>query len=255
MELISLASGSSGNCFYIENKNQAILIDAGISAKQITHKLMLKNKSPENIRGIFITHEHSDHTKGADVFARKYKIPIYATKKTISSSFLCSNSFLLNTISPKETIFCAGLSIEPLSKSHSAADPIFFNIYTNKKLSIITDLGYVCKNVVSAISDSDAICLESNHDVRMLNTGPYPYYLKKWILSDLGHLSNTQAALALLQFAPSKLKTILLSHLSETNNTPNLAFNTISSILKERTDLKPEIFVLPRHEISQTFSI
>ncbi|MFH1500803.1 MAG: MBL fold metallo-hydrolase [archaeon] len=245
MILSALASGSSGNCFYIENKDTAILIDAGISSKQICLRLESLKKSPEKIKGVFLTHEHSDHIRGADVFARQFNVPIYATRKTAEKSFLCSDTSLINFIKNNETIKLGGMDVTAFPKSHLGEDPVSYSVTNDKKISIITDAGYPCKNIIENISDSDFLCVESNHDVSMLDNGPYPYFLKKWIKSDKGHLSNLQAALCILEHAPSRLNNILLSHLSQVNNTPAFALGTFK-VLKERKDLAPRIFVSGR---------
>lgn len=244
MEISALASGSSGNCFFIGNdKKSGILIDAGISAKQISERLAIIGKNPEDIKGVFITHEHVDHIRGADVFARQFNIPIYATKKTITHSKICSDESFLNSIKNNETLKIAGLQIEANSKSHKAADPIFFNVCLNKRVSVITDLGYCCKNVARDVSVSDAIFFESNHDIKMLEEGPYPYFLKKWVRGDEGHLSNTQAGVCILEHGSKKLKNIILSHISRTNNTSELALATFRSLMKERKDCQVKVSV------------
>ena len=256
MEIASLASGSSGNCFFVSQNNQAILVDAGISSKKIHESLSQINQDPQAIKGVFITHEHSDHIKGVDVFARKYHVPIFATKKTIQNSFICSDESLINEIKNNESFLFAGFLVQAFSKSHKAADPVSFSISNKKKnLSIITDAGKACKNIASQIASSDFLCLESNHDPKMLQNGPYPYFLKQWIKSDTGHLSNLQASLAVLEHADKKLKHVLLSHLSESNNTPNLAFKTFKNIIKERSDLFPEVSISPRHLPTSLFKI
>ena len=156
MKVTALSSGSAGNCFYVENNKSAILIDAGINAKNINERLLSLKLNPEKIKAIFITHEHIDHVRGADVFARQLKIPIYATKGTIKNSFLCSNEKLINSIKKDEIIHIDGMKIESFPKSHKAAEPVSFSISNkDKKVSVITDLGYSCDNVNSAISSSN----------------------------------------------------------------------------------------------------
>ncbi len=243
MRVSVLSSGSSGNCFYIENDDSAVLIDVGISCRKISERLFDLGKNTEKIKGIFITHEHSDHIKGADVFARTFNIPIFATRETARNCFLCSNEKLVNEIKNNEIVDLHGIKIEAFSKSHKAVDPVSYNLFNGKKVSIITDVGYASKAVSENIEDSDCLCLESNHDIKMLENGPYPYFLKKWILSDIGHLSNNQAGLCVMEHAKSKLKNIILSHLSETNNTPELALKSLKNFIKERNDLKPRVFV------------
>jgi len=254
MEISALASGSSGNCFYVGDGKNSVLIDAGISCKQIVERLGMINKSPENINAIFITHEHTDHIRGADVFARTFSVPIFATKKTSQSGFLCSDGEKVNKIKNNETVKIGNLNVETFSKSHNASDPVFFKIEAKKKVSVITDLGYPCQNVKDAISDSDFICLESNHDINMLEQGPYPYFLKKWIKSDSGHLSNLQSSICVLEYARKKLKNIMLSHLSEINNTPKIALSSFK-ILRERYDLDTKISLSTREKPTHLIKI
>ncbi len=241
MEVSALSSGSSGNCFYVQNNEGALLVDAGISAKQVISRLGAIGKSSGKVKGILITHEHADHIRGADVLARQLNIPIFATKKTIQESFLCSNPELITPIKNDEILKIAGMEVRAFSKSHKAADPVSFSMRNGKTLSIITDAGFACENIASAVADSDFLCIESNHDEKMVADGPYPYFLKRWITGDTGHLSNKQSALCVLEHASSKLNHIMLSHLSETNNTPELAVKTFKSLIKERSDLSLKI--------------
>lgn len=255
MNICALGSGSSGNSYYIENNKKAILIDAGFSAKQITEKLDSIGKSAKNIKGIFITHEHIDHVRGVDVFARQLNIPIFATKSTSENCFLCSDEDLINPIKNDETISLAGLEIQAFAKSHDASDPVSYSISNGKKISIITDLGKISQDVIENISGSNFLCFESNHDEDMLSNGPYPYFLKARIRSDLGHLSNKKASLCILEHATKKLKTLVLSHLSQVNNTPQLALKTFKNILKERSDLNTRVCVSLRDKPTELFRV
>jgi phosphoribosyl 1,2-cyclic phosphodiesterase len=239
----------------VQNDKSAILVDAGLSAKQIISRIGAIGKSSGLVKGIFITHEHADHIRGADVLARYLNIPIFATKKTIQNSFLCSNPDLINPIKNNELLKLVGMEISAFSKSHKAADPISFSIRNGKTISIITDAGFACDNIISAVNQSDFLCFESNHDEKMLIDGPYPYFLKQWIKSDTGHLSNRQSALCVLEHANSKLNHVILSHLSQTNNTPGLAIKTFNSLIKERTDLKPKITHSDRNIPTKLFRI
>jgi len=248
MKISALASGSSGNCFYIENHHEkGILVDAGISAKQICERLNAIGRKPDNVAGIFVTHEHCDHVRGADVFARNFKIPIFATKKTAKESFLCSDFEFINNIKNDETLKIGGMKVCAFPKKHLAADPISYSIYEGKKkVSVITDLGTTSQAVEEAISFSNAVFLESNYDEEMLEQGPYPFPVKKWIKSDLGHLSNVQAGCCVLEHASPKLKNIILSHLSKTNNKPELALETFNGLIKERKNLAAKVIVSNR---------
>jgi phosphoribosyl 1,2-cyclic phosphodiesterase len=255
IEVSALASGSSGNCFYVSAAGKAILIDAGISTKRIIERLNSIGKSPESIKAIFITHEHIDHIRGADVFARQFNIPVFATKKVIDGSFICSNEKLIRPMKNNSSVKIAGMEVKSFTKSHDAVDPIgFFVSFKGKNVSIITDAGHVCDSVSKHISKSDFIFLESNHDEEMLFNGPYPYHLKKLISSDIGHLSNKQAALSVLEYASSKLKGVVLSHLSSTNNTPEIAIKTFENYMKERINA-PEIHVSLKDAPTELFKI
>ena len=159
------------------------------------------------VKGIFVTHEHSDHIKGINVFARRFHVPIFATKKTAESCCLCSDESLINFIKNNDSIEVGRMRIKSFSKSHKSADPVSYSINNDRKLSIITDVGFSCRNVIDNVSDSDFLCLESNYDDRMLENGPYPYFLKKWIKSNQGHLSNFQAGVCVLEHGTPKLKT------------------------------------------------
>jgi len=257
MKLCAIASGSSGNAFYIEDKKTGILIDAGLSMKQILKKMDEKLLNPGNLKGVFITHEHSDHIKGADVIARHLNIPIYATKKTISNSSLIFSKAKINEILCDDEISIGKMKITAFPKFHSAAEPVSYLVKgSNKKTAgIITDIGHSCKRVSEAISDSDFLFLESNHDVEMLEKGPYLPWHKKWILSNEGHLSNLQASLSVLAYAKQNLNGVVLSHLSKVNNTPALALKTFKNILKERSNFNPSLHVSVREVPTQVFEL
>jgi len=258
MEVCALASASSGNCFYIGKGNSGFLVDAGISCRRISESLDLIGRKPQNIKGIIITHEHSDHIRGVDVFSRHFNTPIFVSEKTAENSFICSDNSLINFFDKNEVLKLDGFEITPFLKSHKAAEPFLFSIYekTSKKtVSVITDAGFCCKNVNEVISESNFSFLESNHDVKMLEEGPYPWPVKKWIKSDIGHLSNNQASLGVLEHANPKLKHIVLSHLSRTNNVPELALKTFKNLLKERRDLSPKISLSSGDRPTELFSV
>ncbi len=252
MEICALASGSSGNCFFIENNRDSVLIDAGISAKQIEERILAIGKRPESVRGIFITHEHTDHIRGANVFSERFNIPIFATEKTIQNSPLgfCEN---IQFIENDETIGLGGVEVEAFSKNHKSADPVSYTISNGKRVSVITDIGSQNQNVASHVKDADFLFLESNYDELMLEQGKYPYFLKKWIASKEGHFSNSQAALCVLEHASEKLRGVVLSHLSENNNTPFHALDAFE-LLKERYDLGPGVWVSGR-DVSGVFRV
>jgi len=251
MEFCALASGSSGNCFYVKKGKNAVLIDCGISAKQVVERLSKIGEKPENIKGIFVTHEHTDHIRGIDVFASNYNVPIYATRGTLNNSFICRDDRLINHVKNKELIKLNGLMVEAFSKSHDAADPVSYSVEAGgKRISVITDIGFACKNVIDYVSCANSVILESNHDVNMLENGPYPAYLKQRIASEKGHISNYDAALLVLQHGSKKLKNVMLAHLSQNNNTPKVALKSFD-LLKERKDLKIDVHLSCREEPSE----
>lgn len=255
MRFAALSSGSCGNCFYVAEGESAVLIDAGISCKQVISGLNELGENPGKIKGIFLTHEHVDHIRGVDVLARTLQVPVYATKGTLKSEFICSQSDLLNSIKDDETIKIGKMEINAFSKSHDASQPVSFQIKNGKTISVITDIGHACKNVQEAVQDSDFLVMESNHDIKMLEQGPYPHFLKKRILGDKGHISNLHSSLCVLEYGASKLKNLMLAHLSETNNTNALALACFRNLLKERKDLNPELLLSKRNISSDLISV
>jgi phosphoribosyl 1,2-cyclic phosphodiesterase len=258
MKISALASGSSGNCFYVENENksQAVLVDCGIPCSQIEERLANIKRSPERIRAVFITHEHLDHIRGVDVFARKFQIPVFAPRKILHGRFLCSETGLLNGIRNDEILKIEGLEISAFPKSHNTIDPVSYGIvHDGKKLGIMTDIGYACKNVIENVSDSDFLCIESNYDEKMLEECSYPWPVKQWIKSDIGHLSNVQSAACVLEHGNRALKNVMLCHMSQHNNTPEKALELYSYFMKQRSDLSPKVSVSTREFATQLFRV
>lgn len=233
MRFVSIASGSSGNCIYAGTESTHVLIDAGISTKRIEKGLFEVGVKPAELSGICITHEHSDHVKGLGVLARKYEVPIYGTEGTLKEIRKMKSlgeypKELLNPILPDVDFAVGDLTVKPFHIDHDAADPVAYRIQSgNKSIAVATDLGHFNQYTIDHLLDLDAVLLESNHDIRMLETGPYPYYLKRRIMGDFGHLSNENAGRLLNCILNDKLKHILLGHLSQENNLPELAFETV----------------------------
>ncbi len=233
MRLVSIASGSSGNCIYIGTDNTHILVDVGISNKRIEQGLNEIGIKGSELDGVVITHEHSDHVKGLGVLARKYGIPIYGTKETWKEieTMKYLGEYPKELFSPilPDTEFSIGdMKIKPFRIDHDAANPVAYRISnTYKSVAVATDLGHFDQYIIEHLQGLDALLLESNHDVRMLETGPYPYYLKQRILSDYGHLSNDNAGKLLNYILHDKMKYILLGHLSKENNYEKLAYETV----------------------------
>lgn len=238
----AIASGSNGNCYFYEHEGEAFLVDIGISCRSLVQRMKDLSLKAERINAIFVTHEHSDHVRGIELFSRQFKVPVYITQKTLEACNFTVNDRLLNFIEPNKQFKLGNVVIHPFSKNHDAADPCSYMLSSGgahgTNVSFMTDIGSKCENVVKHIKQSDVAFLESNYDDHMLSNGPYPGFLKKRIGGDMGHFSNYQAALLALEHATPRLKHVFLSHLSANNNTPELAFRTFTSLLKERKDLK-----------------
>ncbi|CAM2870796.1 MBL fold metallo-hydrolase [Hathewaya histolytica] len=229
-----LYSGSSGNSIFVGSEKNKILIDVGLPGKNIDSALSTIGESPKDIKAIFITHEHSDHIKGAGVLSRKYNIPIYANEETWRCMYPKLGKLKEENIKilDNKYVEVGDLSIENYAIPHDAASPVGYAVYyKNKKVCIATDLGYFTEEVDAVIKDSDVVLLESNHDVEMLKFGPYPYSLKRRVLSNVGHLSNDACGEAIVKITNGKPKKIYLGHLSKTNNYPDLAYKTVENIL------------------------
>lgn len=238
MQFSVLASGSSGNAFYIETEEHSFLVDAGLSCKKIGQLMEGIGRDPAHLNGIFVTHEHSDHIKGLGVMARKYKLPVYANEKTwkamdgLVGEIDTEQKFIFDM----ETVKTFGsLDIESFGVSHDAADPMFYIFRSGgKKIALITDTGYVSDRMKGMIRDADAFIFESNHDTEMLRMGRYPWNVKRRILSDVGHVSNEDAALAMSEVIGDNTKRIYLSHLSRDNNMKDLARMSVTQTLATR---------------------
>jgi phosphoribosyl 1,2-cyclic phosphodiesterase len=254
--IASIASGSNGNCYYLENNDDAILVDAGISARQIVERMARLGLSVSKLRGVFISHEHSDHIRGLDAFTRRYAVPVFITSKTYSSYGKTIRGSALNFFAPGMQVKLGKICVNPFLKSHDAAEPCSFSVSSGSKtVAVMTDIGCKCASVTSHIKNADAVFLESNYDDDMLQTGYYPPYLKARISSDIGHLSNIQSAELLLEHASSRLKHVFLSHLSANNNTPELALGTFHNFIKKRADLNVEVTLTSREKESTLVSL
>ena len=233
-----IASGSDGNSVYIGSDDTHILIDAGLSGKRINEGLEnAAGISCDKLDGIFITHEHTDHIKGAGVVSRRYGTPLYATKKTwehIDRRNLIGAvpENKKNIIQSGEKFSLKSIIIEAFDIPHDAAQPVGYSVYLeDKKITVATDIGCVTDSMREKIFGSDIILLESNHDLEMLKNGSYPAVLKKRIMSDKGHLSNRGAGELLADIICPKLKYVFLGHLSAENNMPLIAMETVTTIL------------------------
>jgi phosphoribosyl 1,2-cyclic phosphodiesterase len=227
-----LASGSKGNAIYVSDGQTAFLIDAGLSGVEIERRLGSRGLAPDRLQAIVVSHEHADHINGVGVLSRRYRLPVYLNRKTASAAKRIGQLHRVNTFDCGTGFQIDNLHIHPFSLSHDAEDPAGFTIQTNGiKIGLATDLGVVTAMVSEHLKGCRALILEANHDTRMLIDGPYPWPLKQRIQSRLGHLSNDDSRQLLCDVAHAGLEHVILAHLSETNNTPAAALNTIAPAL------------------------
>lgn len=261
MRVCAIASGSSGNCVYVGHKGNHFLVDAGISGKKVEAGLAFIGVDPGELKGILITHEHSDHIQGIGVLARRYEIPLYATAETFCGMLKGKTNIgrideeLLHEIVPNHEICFGEVTVKAHSVSHDAANPVCYTFSAEGfKAALVTDLGVYTERIVDAISDAQILYLESNHDVNMLMVGAYPYYLKQRILGERGHLSNDTAAELVCKVLHTGLKYVILAHLSKENNLPELAYETVRIELQSAATGKglpmPDLFVANRDTVS-----
>lgn len=233
MRFLSIASGSSGNCTYIGTRNTHILVDTGIAYKHILAGLHGIDVAGEDLTGILITHEHSDHVAGLGVLARKLGIPIYASHGTIQALHRIStlgeiDASLYHEIPADQEFAIGDMTVTPFANSHDAAEPFGYRVASAEaSVAVCTDLGVYTDYTISRLKGLDAVLLEANHDVRMLQVGPYPYSLKQRILSERGHLSNEASGRLLGEILHDHMQYILLGHLSKENNMPALAYEAV----------------------------
>lgn len=224
--ITSLNSGSNGNCYYVGNAQEAVLIDAGISCRETEKRMLRLGLSMGKVKAIFISHEHGDHIRGLTVMAKKYRIPVYITPGTIGNSKLELPEDLVNSFSSHQVIEIGSLQITCFPKIHDAAEPHSFMVSCGEiKVGVFTDLGIVCDQLTHHFKQCDAAFLETNYDEALLHNGNYPYYLKKRISDGFGHLSNRQALELFTTSRPANLTHLLLAHLSKDNNNPLLVEN------------------------------
>lgn len=235
----SLASGSSGNAQYIGNDNTKLLLDAGLSGKYIQAGLEGIGIDAKDLDGILVTHEHSDHIKGIGVLMRRFNVPLYVTEGTWRGM---ENKIGKVTIEDVHIIkndakfMIKDIEIKAYPVSHDANDPVGYTFQNGSgKIGVITDLGHYTEDILSEIRTCDLVMLEANHDIEMLQMGNYPYYLKRRILSEVGHLSNEMSGeIACDIVRNGKAKNILLGHLSRENNFPDLAYETVKSVMERQ---------------------
>lgn len=221
--IASLNSGSNGNCYYVGNNTEAVLVDVGISCREVEKRMKRLNLSIQKIKAVFISHEHSDHIRGLPSFIKKYPVPVYITTPTLRFGRLYFEKEVSKNFSANDIINIGNLIITPFPKLHDASDPYSFTISCNNiTVGVFTDIGLPCQNVIHHFKQCHAAFLEANYDDEMLDQGNYPFHLKKRIRGEKGHLSNKQALELFKKHRSSFMSHLLLSHLSKNNNCPKL---------------------------------
>ncbi|MCM1182748.1 MAG: MBL fold metallo-hydrolase [Roseburia sp.] len=265
MRMCSIASGSSGNCIYVGTDVTHLLVDVGVSCKKTEEGLHKLGISGRDIDGILITHEHTDHIGGLGVISRKFGIPIYATAGTIAEikkvgSLGDIDASLFCEVMADEKMILKDITVNPMKISHDAAQPVAYRFqYGSEKMAVVTDLGTYNEYTVECLKGMDVLMLEANHDINMLQVGPYPYYLKQRILGNKGHLSNELSGKLLSCLLHDNLKSVILGHLSKENNLAELAYETVRlEISMADNPYKPDdfpIYVAKRSEPSQVVGL
>jgi phosphoribosyl 1,2-cyclic phosphodiesterase len=248
--ITSLNSGSNGNCYYVGNATEAVLVDVGISCRETEIRMKQLGLNIKTVKAIFISHEHSDHIKGVSVLAHKYQIPVYITEATAKNGPRLIKH-LSKPFVAKQPITVGDLIVTPFFKQHDAADPHSFIVRYNKiTVGIFTDIGIVCEQLIHHFKQCNAAFLEANYDEQMLENGGYPLHLKNRIRGGQGHLSNAQALDLFTNHRPQFMTHLLLSHLSKENNTPQLAKNLFEAVAHNT-----QIIVADRYSATEIFTI
>jgi phosphoribosyl 1,2-cyclic phosphodiesterase len=249
--ITSLNSGSNGNCYYIGNHTEAVLIDAGISCRETEKRMKRLGLSMSGVKAIFVSHEHADHISGIRVLSKKHQLPVYVTTATLRSAGFIVEKSLLRYFTADQPVVIDGLTVTAFSKFHDASDPHSFMVsFAGVNVGVLTDIGNCCGQVTKYFKQCHAAFLEANYCEDMLMNGSYPYVLKKRISSDNGHLSNTQALELFTNHRGKQLSHLILSHLSKNNNKPEL----VDQLFRQQAD-STKIIVASRYEETPVFCI
>lgn len=249
--ITSLNSGSNGNCYYVGNEHEAVLIDAGISCRETERRIQRLGLSLDKVKAIFVSHEHSDHIRGISQLAKKYHLPVYITPKTLQNSNLSSQSYPIRPLRADKPVWIGELCITAFPKLHDAADPHSFLVTCQgTNVGVFTDIGAPCQYLIDHFSQCHAAFLEANYDDQLLEQGRYPSFLKQRIRGGKGHLSNQQALTLFKTYKPAFMSHVVLSHLSKDNNCPQL----LRELFMAHTDTT-ELIIASRFEETSVFRI
>lgn len=251
LTICSLNSGSNGNCYYIGNAHEAVLVDAGISCREVERRMSRAGLNIQKLKAIFVSHEHNDHIRGIEGLSKKYRLPVYITSNTLCNSRLRISTDVVFHFEADKPVQIGDLVVTPFTKYHDACDPHSFIISGGSvRVGVFTDIGKACTRVISRFKQCHAAFLEANYDIEMLDQGNYPYHLKRRIKGGNGHLSNEQALEIFLQHRPPYMSHLLLAHLSKNNNCPDKVYSLFS-----RHCGKVHVAVASRYEESAVFVI
>ncbi|QOX79649.1 MBL fold metallo-hydrolase [Trichlorobacter lovleyi] len=256
MKICSLASGSKGNCLFIETGGVRLLIDAGLSLKEITTRLTDSALDPESIHAVLVTHEHIDHIRSAGSFARRYKVPVLTSYATRQAAERYLQKAQLVEFETGYSFTFRDIMIDPFPISHDCCDPVGFVLESREgRTGSATDLGIVTRLVREKLKGCRALNLESNHDPEMLLNGPYPWNLKQRIKSRHGHLSNQESLELLHDLAHEGLEALVMAHLSEVNNHPDKVVETTTAFLRDQNCCAPQIVIGEQHQAGPMMKI
>lgn len=258
LNIIVLNSGSNGNAVYVESHKSgtAVLLDCGISRTKIESRLKVHGRYLNSVKAVFITHEHRDHIHGLDVVSKIYRPKIYLTERTYKNIRNRRSVSEFHFLTHIDTVHINDLTVDVFPKNHDAADPIFLQVTSGKKRFLYaTDLGTHNEHLLRLLPHADAIMMESNYDHEMLINGGYPEVLKQRILSDNGHLSNAHAMGLIERHCDGKLQTLILGHLSENNNNPEIVRQEVEALVARKKNFTPKIHIASRHDVSEVMEI
>ena len=249
--IASLNSGSNGNCYYVGNESEAVLVDAGISCREIEKRMENLGLSMDKVKALFISHEHVDHIRGVSVLSKKYNLPVYISPSTYKHAGIRIEKDLHHTFTADVPELIGSLAVTPFEKYHDAKDPFSFVVeYNGIRVGVFTDIGKVCHRVIHYFKQCHACFLESNYDEAMLEEGGYPLRLKKRIRGGHGHLSNAQALELFVRHRSPFLNHLLLSHLSQHNNDPDLVMKLFSGFARNTN-----VLIASRYKESAVFTV
>jgi phosphoribosyl 1,2-cyclic phosphodiesterase len=249
--ICSLNSGSNGNCYYVGNEQEAVLIDAGLSCRETEKRMKGLGLSMQKVKAVFISHEHTDHIRGIESIVKKFALPVYITSDTLRFGGIRIGHEYTRSFSAEQPISVGSLEVHAFPKLHDASDPYSFVVCgAGIRVGVFTDIGLPCAHLIRHFSQCHAAFLEANYDDRMLDEGGYPFHLKRRIRGGKGHLSNKQALDVFLKHRPSYMSHLLLSHLSQNNNRPEL----VEALFQQYAGAT-KIVVASRHAATPVYQI